>query len=257
MISALGLANFPLWCLAAAALACASLASAQAWPQPVASESVAPSTVVSASRLADFGSHKPTPDARAVADWVADSRDNAGANFIVVDKRGAAVYVFDDQGRVRGASPVLLGAAVGDDTVPGIGEKPLSQVQPHERTTPAGRFVAEAGRNMDGEDIVWVDYDAAVSMHRVRAKVAKERRLERLASKTVKDNRISYGCINIPRSFYETFISPTVSASRTIVYVLPEQKSIEQVFGAYRVKPGDTSAAQALPKASKRNGNAI
>ena len=164
MNSSPGLAHFQPWHLAAAtALAFATSGA-------------------NATRLADFGSHKPTSDARAVADWVADSRDNAGANFIVVDKRGAAVYVFDAQGRVRGASPVLLGAAVGDDTVPGIGDKPLSQVKPHERTTPAGRFVAEAGRNADGEDIVWVDYDAAVSMHRVRAKVPAERRLERLAS---------------------------------------------------------------------------
>lgn len=55
---------------------------------------------------------------------------------------------------------------------------------PHERTTPAGRFLAEAGRNADGDDIFWVDYDVAVSMHRVRAHVPAERRLQRLASPT-------------------------------------------------------------------------
>jgi hypothetical protein len=63
---------------------------------------------------------------------------------------------------------VLLGLARGDVSVPGIGERKISDINPHERTTPAGRFISEPGRNLSGEDIVWVDYDAAVSMHRVR-----------------------------------------------------------------------------------------
>jgi len=85
---------------------------------------------------------------------------------------------------------VLLGLARGDDSVPGIGERKIAEILPFERTTPAGRFVGERGRNASGEDIVWVDYDAAVSMHRVRATNPKERRLERLASPTPADNRI-------------------------------------------------------------------
>ena len=79
---------------------------------------------------------------------------------------------------------MLLGLARGDDTVPGIGEKKLSEIPPEERTTPAGRFVAEPGVNAEGDDIVWVDYDAAVSMHRVRTTNPVERRLQRLLSRT-------------------------------------------------------------------------
>lgn len=181
--------------------------------------------------LADFGTVSPSKDARQLADWVANTHDNGGAEFMIVDKRNARVYVFDATARLRGASPVLLGAAKGDDTVPGIGSRPLSEVKLEERTTPAGRFVAERGRNHKGEDVVWVDYDAAVSMHRVRATKPIERRLERLATPTMADNRISYGCINVPVAFYETYVSPTVASKRGIVYVLPEVKSMEQVFG--------------------------
>ncbi|MDP3217530.1 MAG: hypothetical protein Q8S73_25685 [Deltaproteobacteria bacterium] len=188
-----------------------------------------------AVRLADFGDASPSPEARHVADWVADSRDNANAEFIVVDKRAARVYVFDADARLRGASPVLLGAAPGDDSVPGIGTRPIEEVRPEERTTPAGRFVAERGRNLKGEDVVWVDYDAAISMHRVRATKPSERRLERLATSTVGDNRISYGCINVPVTFYEAYVSPTVATQRAIVYVLPEIKPVQQVFGSYDV----------------------
>lgn len=190
-----------------------------------------------AVRLADFGDVSPSPDARHVANWVADSRDNANAEFIIVDKRDARVYVFDANARLRGSSPVLLGAARGDDSVPGIGTRPIEEVRPEERTTPAGRFVAERGRNLKGEDVVWVDYDAAVSMHRVRATKPAERRLERLATQTIDDNRISYGCINVPVAFYETYVSPTVATRRAIVYVLPEVKPVQQVFNSYDVAP--------------------
>lgn len=181
--------------------------------------------------LADFGSISPSKNARQLADWVAHTHDNGDTEFMIVDKRNAQVYVFDAAARLRGASPILLGAAKGDDSVPGIGSRPLSEVRLEERTTPAGRFVAERGRNLKGEDIVWVDYDAAVSMHRVRTSKPSERRLERLATPTIDDNRISYGCINVPVSFYETYVKPTVTHKRVIVYVLPEVKSMQQVFG--------------------------
>jgi hypothetical protein len=195
----------------------------------------APAAAAPLARYADFDGRRQSPEARHVADWVADSRDNAGAEFVILDKRQATLYVFDADARLRGASPVLLGAARGDDSVPGIGARPIADVLPHERTTPAGRFVAERGHNAQGEDVVWVDYDAAVSMHRVRATVAKERRLQRLASKTAADNRISYGCINVPVAFYESFVRPTFATRRAIVYVLPEHKSAAQVFGSYDV----------------------
>jgi hypothetical protein len=170
-----------------------------------------------------------------LADWIADSGNNDGMDFIIVDKIFARVYTFDAGAHLRGTSPVLLGSAKGDDSVPGIGSRPISQVRPSERTTPAGRFVAERGRNAQGEDVIWVDYDAAVSMHRVRASNARERRLERLATPSVTDNRISYGCINVPVKFYETNIRPIFASRRALVYVLPEVRSTQQVFGSYDV----------------------
>ena len=74
--------------------------------------------------------------------------------------------------------------------------------------------------------MVWIDYDAAVSMHRVRPTNPDERRLERLASADADDNRISYGCINVPVAFFESVIWPVMSAARGVVYVLPETKSV-------------------------------
>jgi hypothetical protein len=184
-----------------------------------------------AARVADFGKKQASPEARYLANWVAHSGDNAGGGFIIVDKKHATVYVFDADARLRGSSPVLLGGARGDDSVPGIGSRPLAQVRPQERTTPAGRFVAERGRNARGEDVVWVDYEASVSMHRVLTTNPKERRLERLATPRVDDNRISYGCINVPVAFFETYVRPVFAVHRAMVYILPEVRSVRQVFG--------------------------
>lgn len=177
----------------------------------------------------DFMGAAASPEVRQLARWALATRDPGGRSLVLVDKKQARVFVLDPQGRLKGSAPALLGLARGDHTVPGIGDRPLSQVRPSERTTPAGRFIPEPGRNTQGEDVVWVDYEAAVSMHRVRAQVKSERRLERLASATAADNRISYGCINLPAAFYEQVLLPAVR-SRAVVYVLPELRTLAEVF---------------------------
>ncbi|HTD91462.1 MAG TPA: hypothetical protein VK663_12415 [Burkholderiales bacterium] len=188
-----------------------------------------------APRVVQWNQQDASSDVRYIADWIVDSRDASGLPFVIVDKKNARVYVFDANAKLRGASPVLLGSAVGDDTVAGIGSRPIDEVLPTERTTPAGRFVGERGYNTRGEDVVWVDYDAAVSMHRVLTAHPEEKRLERLASPTNDDKRISYGCINVPVAFFEAYLQPTFAGHRAIVYVLPEIKALDEVFGSYNV----------------------
>ena len=197
---------------------------------------VPPKPPTGLAHFADFGKQRPSHEARHVADWAIDSGDNEGKAYVVVDKKDAKVYVFNPRGRLVAAAPALLGAAVGDDPVPGIGEKPLSEVLPEEKTTPAGRYVAEPGVNANGEDVVWVSWDLAVSMHRVRPLVKAERRLQRLASATAKDNRISFGCINLPVAFYEKVLRPTVKRDGAIIYVLPETRTAQEQFGSYEVR---------------------
>ena len=165
-------------------------------------------------------------------------------NYAVVDKRRATVSVLNGRGQLLGISPVLLGAAVGDDSAPDIGTRPMAQVLPHERTTPAGRFLAEPGHNAKGEDIVWVDYDAAVSIHRVRLANPSDRRLHRLATPTVDDNRISYGCINVPVKFYNNVLGPAMNGLGGVIYVLPETRPWQQVFLPSRTEVASQQSAQ-------------
>ena len=170
------------------------------------------------------------PDAAAFARRAVASGDNRQQPFAVIDKKNARLFVYGAQGELKASSPVLLGLASGDASVPGIGERPMARIEPHERTTPAGRFVSEPGRNTSGEDIVWVDYNAAISMHRVRATNASERRLERLASPSTADNRISYGCINVPAAFYDAHVKPALGTRYGVVYVLPESSPMSSHF---------------------------
>lgn len=210
------------------------LLAASLLAQPAAAQAVIQPTAT-ASRV-NFEGESASAAARHVADWVLDSGDNRRMPFLIVDKVQAKVFVFDAGGRLRGATSALLGLAVGDDSVPGIGQRKLSSIRPEERTTPAGRFEAALDRNLRGDEILWVDYDTAVSLHRVITSNAKERRADRLVTPTPLDNRISYGCINVPVKFYENVVSPALTGTNSIVYVLPETRSAREVFGSYDVE---------------------
>lgn len=205
--------------------------SASAW-LATAGPSVAAQPLREA-KLADLRGERASPDVRHIADWSVASGDHGGLPFVIVDKVDSRVYVFDADGRLRGASPALVGSAHGDETVPGIGSRPISSIQPSERTTPAGRFTAFMGRGPKGEDILWVDYDDAVALHRVVTNVPQEHRLERLQSKVAAERRITYGCINVPVAFFENVVRTTFSDTRGIVYILPESKRPEDLFGSY------------------------
>ena len=215
----------------AAALALLAPPAIFLWPStnaPPATGVQAPQPVI---RLAQFGAERPSGDVRLMANWVATARDNRNMSFVIVDKKDAKVYVFDPQGQLKAAAAALLGSAIGDDTVPGVGDKPIAEVLPEEKTTPAGRFIAEKGDSTRGEDVVWVDYDAGVSMHRV-LKVPE--RATSLASPTNEDNRMSFGCINLPPEFYENALRPAVyHGGGAVIYVLPETRSLAQTFPAF------------------------
>lgn len=183
---------------------------------------------------ANFERERPSRDARQMADWIVQSGNNDGMPFVIVDKVDAKVFVFHADGRLNGATPALLGLARGDDSVPGIGTRKLSSILPEERTTPAGRYVAARGRNIDGGEIIWIDYEDAVSLHPVVTSNPKERRAQRLATASPLDNRISYGCINVPAKFYEGVISPAFQRTSGVVYVLPETRPLKTVFPSFR-----------------------
>ncbi|MET3713054.1 hypothetical protein ABIC65_003773 [Sphingomonas trueperi] len=181
---------------------------------------------------------QPSADTLRVHDWASSAGDNHGLPYLIVDKPHAALFLYDPSGKQLAAVPVLIGIAPGDDATPGIGAKQLSEIGPAEKTTPAGRYLAKFGLAVGKERVLWVDYYTSVALHPVPTGAAarKEKRRERLASPTPDDNRITFGCINVPTSFYAKLLGPMYKGKGGYVYILPDSKPIEDVFPALHVQ---------------------
>ncbi|GAB3104523.1 hypothetical protein GCM10027159_32950 [Lysobacter terrae] len=164
-----------------------------------------------------------------LAGWVVATRDSQGYPFAIMDKAAAQILVFGGDGRLRGAAPGLFGSAIGDHAAPGIAGLALREIPGRDRTTPAGRFVGGFGPSIDAGRVLWVDYDSAVSIHPTATGIPAERRAERLASPSPKDNRITHGCINVAPEFYEQIIQPTFERGG-VFYILPEAAPLTETF---------------------------
>lgn len=179
----------------------------------------------------------PSAAAMRVAKWIIGSNDNHSLPWVVVDKPNAALFLFDPKAKLLGAVPVLIGITVGDEASPGVGSKRLADLGPAEKTTPAGRFLAKFGLPVRGERVLWVDYATSVALHPIPQDAGpNEKRRERMLSPTSDDNHITFGCINVPKAFYNGTLRPLFRTKGGYVYVLPDTKSLEAVFPRLRVE---------------------
>lgn len=179
----------------------------------------------------DFERQQPSADAREVAAWVQASDDAGGKPYLIVDKKAARLFVFEADGRLLAATPVILGAAVGDSSTPGVGERAQNgTLTPEDKTTPAGRYVTQPGRNIDGEHVVWLDYGEALALHRLRPGRSYKTRAARLASSQPQERRLSLGCVVVPVDFYLDVVQPLLGSRSGVVYVLPETQSARELF---------------------------
>ncbi|MDH0867640.1 hypothetical protein [Mitsuaria sp. GD03876] len=225
--------------MAAAAAIALSLGASHAYAEPAIGPAAVPARPAVAPALVettrspspspspspfavDFRGEPASPEARAMAVSAFDHADAQGRPFAVVDKKEAKLFVFFADGRLAGAAPALLGLARGDSVAPGVGAMVTSGIPPALRTTPAGRYDSQPGPNLKGETVIWVDYDAAFAIHRLRPSPARERRAERLASASPDDNRISLGCVVVAGEFFDRVVTPVLGHGAGVVYVLPE-----------------------------------
>jgi hypothetical protein len=196
-----------------------------------------PSGEAAAQPDADDVAGQRSADATRVADWIVASGDNGALPYIIVDKNAAAAFLFDATGKAIAHAPVLIGIAPGDDATPGVGNKSLAEIGPAEKTTPAGRFLARFGLAAGKQRVLWVDYATSVAMHTIPPGNPKEKRRDRMLSPTIEDNRITFGCINVPKIFYRKGVEPLFRKKGGYVYVMPDSKPIEDVFPRLRVQP--------------------
>lgn len=162
--------------------------------------------------------------------WIIETGDNQNAPYLIIDKAHAQLLIFHSDGTLAATTPVLLGLAVGDKLALNTSQQTLAKIKPADRITPAGRFIMEFGHDLHGQDIVWIDYAASISLHRIFEGNAKERRRERMRSASSADNRISFGCINVSKEFYEKTIRHIFRESLGFAYIMPEENSLELPF---------------------------
>lgn len=175
--------------------------------------------------------------AQRVTAWVAETGDNNALPYVVIDKPAAAIYAFDASGKPVGFGPVLIGRALGDDATPGVGSKNLAEIGPAEKTTPAGRYLAKFGLAAGHNKVLWVDYATSVAMHTIPTGNPKENRAKRMLSPEIDDNRITFGCINVPKALYNGKIAPLFGKKGGYVYILPDVKPLEDTFPPLHARP--------------------
>jgi len=184
-----------------------------------------PTSVAPAAALASASA-----EIQRVARWIADSHDNAGLPYLLVDKANAQVFAFGPDGILRAEAPALLGMTPGDK-LKVSNDTQMAQMTEQDRVTPAGRYLSRLAIDSLGKELLAIDYEASISLHPVVKGTPAEHRAERLASPTSADNRVSFGCINVPPAFYSDIVSPAFSNRKGVVYILPETSSAAQLFG--------------------------
>ena len=104
----------------------------------------------------DFAGEPASDDARFAADAGARRERQRGRPFAIVDKHDARIYVFEADGRLIGASAVLLGAALGDPSfadaalrIPGQPDASTSARRRPGASRPAGQERQGRGDRLD------------------------------------------------------------------------------------------------------------
>jgi hypothetical protein len=185
--------------------------------------------------------------------------------FLVVDKANAQIYAFTRFAQLKATAPILLGMGRGDELRVSSNTR-MSAMSPEKRITPAGRYVSWLVTDAHGKQVLSIDYTNAISLHIVVKGTPAEQRAARLASVTSEDNRISFGCINVPPGFFIDVVHPDFTPAQGIVYVLPETRSAAEQFGfqppvtapSAPQSPVTASAIQTspvAPHASPRSGD--
>jgi hypothetical protein len=169
---------------------------------------------------------------------------NGNRQFLMLDKsRGELLLFVDGQPIFEGAA--LVGESRADEIPPYLFTKPFSTpAKLSEKVTPAGLYTVRRepdphyGTIFTINEIRGPNWD--ITIHRV-AIVPGENRPERIRSPNAADRHITNGCINVERATIG-FLERYVTASRTPLYILPEDPSRIRVLFSQR------SSAAVLPR---------
>jgi hypothetical protein len=212
-----------------AAVATEQLEQVTAPPAPPAPEPVL--VKPSPPPTADFGKKKVSKNTRQLAQWVLNNRDNAGYPFAIVDKLTATISYFGVDGKMINSGSALLGLTKGVDFAPNP-NKTLEELEgdTQNKVTTAGRYPTITQHSEEYGDVIRTNKKehSAEAIHRVYTGEPSEKRQHRLDTKTVADNRISFGCINVDPSFVKGIADSFRQGG--VVYVMPESVQGKEAF---------------------------
>lgn len=170
----------------------------------------------------DFSASSASEAVKQAVDWIQDRRDNRYLPFAIIDKNNSGIFVFDTKSKFLASGPVLLGIARYDRIDPKTLNSSLSKIAADQRVTPSGRYWAILGKDHNGKEMLWIDPEYAIALHPV-VDVPGQKRKTRLKTETSKDNRITWGCINVSPVLFETIITPVFKEKGGMIYILPEE----------------------------------
>ena len=198
----------------------------------------APADEAPASAPARPPGRRPSGIAQQLAEWVAATDDNGDLPFIVVDKLGARIFAFDVGGEFLGSAPVLVGLARGDQLSARNWQPQALPDQPgraHHPGRPVRGWIWQLGRP-------W--HDALGRPPRRDLVAPGDKREPRRASPSAHqvvdpgEHRISYGCINVPKTYYDDVVLTALAGGNALVYILPDTKAIGDIFPAFAATLG-------------------
>jgi hypothetical protein len=167
-------------------------------------------------------------------------------NYLIVDKVRASMYVIDKSGKLIGDFPVLLGQTKGEAP---NGSDADSDVAVN-ATTPAGKYklarsgmdILEEDFNEYGGNVLSILKSGGLAIHVTYPK-EKIKRTEALMTETTKDNRMSWGCINIDEKMWIKYIKDNFKGTESIFITtdFPDQNFLDPETGMLENAKNDTS----------------
>ena len=169
--------------------------------------------------------------AQAVYSAMAPVAMKSGKWFIIADKPNGMLHIFKEDGSHALSDAALYGKDKGDVL------DAISSLEGGPKITPAGKFTMKEvpGKYAGKVSLMLMesqDYTGYIAVHAADTSNQSENRLDRLASTTTEDNRISYGCINTNHDTFINKIKPNISKlDGGMMFILPDaQEKTEAMF---------------------------
>lgn len=187
--------------------------------------------------VTDTFSHKISDETKIISyNKLMQKYGKSSGNYIVVDKKNCVAKVYSPDGHVLYKTEVAVGRNVGDKRGGGyrvIGAKLVAS------TTPGEFFISREGakagssnERLYGNRVLILSGDhtqeaykrtQVLALHQVPKTPMGKLRANVFNNGTIKDNRVSYGCVNFLPESFDTLRS-FIKGKGTKVYILPEEK---------------------------------